>query len=474
VVVQGYGMTETTALVSLNHPFHSAGGTVGQVLPGREVKLSSEGEVLVRGSTVAQSFWQGGKLQTTAGDWLATGDLAEFDEGGNLRFRGRKKDLIVTASGLNIYPEDLESAVQRQTGVKACAVIEAEGSAGPEPVAVLVLSPGTLPGSVVDAANAQLADFQQIRRWQVWPEPDLPRTSTGKIKKRDIVLAPAAQQGERLDLDSLGRVELQARVESQYGVTLSDDDLSRLRTSADLNQLIQRGSAPEDKDPHRYWKWPWQWWMQAIRSIFLEAIAFPLLHFLAKPSFPRKPTTLPAGPVLLIANHITSYDPPFVLGALPVRMRTRTAIAMSGEMLLDYRRNNVHPLSGIAYWLITALFNVYPLPRSVGFRQSFRHAGEAVDRGYNVLVFPEGLRTEDGKPQPFRKGIGLLWKELGIPVVPVLITGLGELKVSGERWFRSGKIAVLVGDPLVLPPLASTEDLTDLLWHAVFDLDQRP
>src|SRR5207245_1074123 len=79
VVVQGYGMTETTALVSLNHPFRAAQGTIGQVLPGREVKLGPDGEVLVRGATISDTVWQGGTARKREGEWLATGDIGEFD-----------------------------------------------------------------------------------------------------------------------------------------------------------------------------------------------------------------------------------------------------------------------------------------------------------------------------------------------------------------------------------------------------------
>ena len=112
VVIQGYGMTETTAVISLNHPFRAAQGTIGQVLPGREVRLSDDGEVLVRGETISNTTWQHGQMQKQESEWLATGDLAEFDQAGNLHFRGRKKDVIVTSSGLNIYPEDLEVGIQ--------------------------------------------------------------------------------------------------------------------------------------------------------------------------------------------------------------------------------------------------------------------------------------------------------------------------------------------------------------------------
>ena len=476
VVVQGYGMTETTALVSLNHPFHAARGTIGRVLPGREVKLSDDGEVLVRGSTISNATWQRGEIQQQESDWLATGDLAEFDADGNLKFRGRKKDVIVTAAGLNIYPEDLESALNKQPGVKASAVIEAQQYSGPEPLAILILAPDADAPSIIAAANAELAEFQKLRRWQVWPQADFPRTSTGKILKRELVLQSCkTSSGEELNLDSLGRVELQAQVEQQFGVTLSDEALQTIKTRGDVDALVRQGNVPQkEQQPHIYPHWPWNPFVQALRAFFLEAVAMPLLRFLAKPKLLRLPAQWPRNPVLVVCNHITAYDAVFVLFALPWHLRHRVAIAMSGEMMLDYRRGRnqghwfLNLLAPIAYLLITGLFNVFPLPRSVGFRDSFRHAGEAIDRGYNVLVFPEGHRSEDGKPQPFRSGSGLLWKQLGTASLPVRIDGLGELKTSGERWFRSARISVTIGDLLPADTAATPEDLTERLRAAVF------
>ena len=468
VVVQGYGMTETTALVSLNHPFHAAIGTIGQVLPGREVKLSDEGEVLVRGTTISNTTWQQGQIQHQDSEWLHTGDLAEFDTQGNLKFRGRKKDVIVTAAGLNIYPEDLEAALNRQAGVKASAVIEFETPSGPEPVAVLVLIPGTSIESVVEAANSHLAGYQQIRRYQLWHQPDFPRTSTGKIIKREIILNTGATSEGDLNLDSLGRVELQAQVEQQYGVALSDEDLATVRSRGDLNALVARGSSREPAhSPHIYWKFPWNPAIQFIRSVFLELIALPILRFLAKPTATSLATL--TAPALIICNHITSYDAPFVLFALPRHIRRRVAMAMSGEMLLDYRHGKPNILAPIAYWLITVLFNVFPLPRSTGFKDSFKHAGDAINHGYSVLVFPEGHRSDDGAPQPFRAGSGLLWRELGVPVIPVRIDGLGTLKTSPtHKWFRTGTVSVHIGKPLTLDPTASPDELTEQMRQAVF------
>ena len=103
-----------------------------------------------------------------------------------------------------------------------------------------------------------------------------------------------------------------------------------------------------------------------------------------------------------------------------------------------------------------------------GFRRSFAHAGEAVDRGYSVIVFPEGRRSEDGAPASFKRGAGLLWKELGTPALPVHLQGLGEIKAKRERWFRSGRISVSVGKILPPEPAKPPEELTKVLERGVF------
>lgn len=488
VVIQGYGMTETTALVSLNHPFRPTQGTIGQVLPGREVRLSDEGEVLVRGDTISNTTWQRGALHQQDSEWLATGDLAEFDEGGNLRFRGRKKDVIVASSGLNIYPDDLEAALNRQPGVKASTVIETSTEHGPEPLAAVVMNGDGNPSAAVAAANRELAEFQQIQRWIVWPEPDLPRTSTGKVLRREVARRIASgeiagsespEASGELNLDSLGRVQLQARLEQQYGVSLDDAALQKVKTNEDVRKLVTAAPAappaqPSERAQHIYPHWPWNPLMQAVRSVFLELIAMRLVHFLATPRVTSEVHDWPSTPLLMVSNHVTSYDAPFVLYALPGRVRRRVAIAMSGEMILNWRRarNQGHwflnLVAPIEYWLVTALFNIFPLPQVSGFRRSFRHAGEAVDRGYSVLVFPEGRRSEDGTPQPFKSGAGLLWKELGTSALPVRIEGLGEIKARHARWFRSGRISVSVGKILTLDRGKSPEELTEILRRGVF------
>ena len=125
-----------------------------------------------------------------------------------------------------------------------------------------------------------------------------------------------------------------------------------------------------------------------------------------------------------------------------------------------------------AYWLVTALYNVFPLPRRRDFQRSFAHAGEALDRGYNVLVFPEGTRSVAGQLAPFRPGIGMLVKQAHAAVLPVALLGLGELKVKGHGWFRSGKIEVRVGEPVRFGPLESEAAITERLHGEVLRLMQ--
>jgi long-chain acyl-CoA synthetase len=510
VVVQGYGMTETAALVSLNHPFHTARGTIGQVLPGREVRLSTEGEILVKGETVSGSTWSGGKVQPRDSEWLSTGDLGTLDAAGSLSFRGRKKDMIVTAAGLNIYPEDLEAALLRQPQVREAAVVEARGAQGPHPLAALIMRGASDDAAeAVRAANGELAEFQQIRHWTIWPEPDLPRTSTGKVLRREVAALLAGAPGEarsgkpasgglagmieritgedtsalpdraRLSedahLDSLGRVELQSALETRFGISIADADFQKVQTVGELKELLKGSTSKEEPVTarHFYPQWPWMRVVSAVRLVFLEAIAMPLVALLAAPRVKRDWAGEPDVPLLIVANHVTIFDVPILLYGLGRRMRRRVAVAMAGEMLLDWRHARaqgnwfLNLVAPAGYYLVTALFNVFPLPQSGDFRASFAHAARAMDRGFHVLVFPEGRRTPDGQMHTFQRGAGLLWKELQCDALPVRMSGLW----GKTGWFRSARICTHVGEVIALPSEADAQVATALLEEWVKDLE---
>lgn len=558
VLVQGYGMTETTALITLNHPFHVARGTIGKPLAGREVKLGPDGEVLVRGAMIAGATWQGGAMRPREEEWLATGDLAVKQDSGELRFLGRKSEVIVTAAGLNLHPEDIEAAIEEQPGIAACAVVAMETASGPEPCAVLACrGAGEQAAVAIEAANAQLPEFQRIRRWVLWPEPDLPRTSTGKVRRKPVAawlarIQAAAAGGsagsegafgagtdwllgliaqitgetssgvgdelrlaEDLHLDSLGRVQLAAAIEERLGIVSGSGLLEEVETLGELRRLVageaagpraeerenkSTGSrmreirlaetpspstqpaspaAAKDAEPRRYLYPTWPWWkpFHWIRVVFIEAVMRPLVWLLAAPRVVAPESLAVSEPLLIVGNHVTTYDGPLLQYALPAALRRRIAAAMSGEMLEDLRharnpdgapgQQGFYPFGPAAYLLVTALFNVFPLPRLRDFKTSFAHAGKAMDRGYNVLVFPEGTRSAEGKLARFRPGIGMLAKQCGAAVLPVAIRGLGELKTGRRRWLRSGILEVHVGQPIRFGPEESESAITARLHDEI-------
>jgi long-chain acyl-CoA synthetase len=225
-----------------------------------------------------------------------------------------------------------------------------------------------------------------------------------------------------------------------------------------------------------YPHWPWLPPARWVRAAFVECVMHPLVWLLAAPRIVRTnpAETLAANDtMLIIANHVTAYDEPLLLYALPRTIRNHIAAAISGEMLEDLRhgRNRefrlLAPLGPLVWLLLTALFNAFPLPRQRGFQRSFAHAGEALDRGFHVVVFPEGRRSAEGALASFRPGIGLLVKQTSAPVLPIALRGLGDLKTGKRSWFRSGTLEVRVGQPIHFAATESEAAITARLHSEV-------
>jgi len=545
-VVQGYGMTETASLVTVSHPFKVRHGSIGKALPGQELKLDASGEILVRGANVSTGYWRGAG-RTGAGDegwrgsgdvgemdaygtgsgseqatnWLRTGDVGEMDAEGNIFFKGRKKDVIVTAAGLNIYPDDLEAALNRQPEVKASCVVGVESARGPEPMAALILRDENADAAeVVRRANAQLSQSQQIRRWFIWPEPDFPRTSTSKVRKPIVKEAALARTSETpnaapastrdsslveliasisgdqsmmsrrpgakanlsadLKLDSLGRVQLLGALEDRYQVELDEAALTPETTLGDLERMIHEGQRGAGAAEYPYPKWSLRETVNRLRSLAFYLLVAPFVCVMCWPRVRGKERLRDLrGPVLFIANHISMVDPGMILFALPFRFRHRLAIAMGGERLRGLRRG----LEGanwfgrmwdrVRYLLVVSVFNVFALPQKSGFRRGFAFAGEAVDRGYSALVFPEGRTTGDGRMNPFMSGIGLLATNLDLPVAPIRIEGLFDLTRQRRYFSRPGTVTVTFGEPITFERGTDPARITQELEERVRALGER-
>jgi long-chain acyl-CoA synthetase len=492
-LIQGYGLTETTSLISVNHPFRLSQGSIGKVLAGRELKLADDGEILVRGTGVASGYWDGHETQPVAGEegWYRTGDLGALDEGGNLYFKGRKKEVIVTPAGMKVYPEDLEAALRKQKEVRDCVVVGLERGGNAEPCAVLILRERDADAqTVVASANQKLAQYQRMRTWFVWPEGDFPRTSTQKPRRsviRDAVeaalrgqptaspasplaellarvtgrtpkhLIPGASLDANLGLTSIERVELLGALEDRYQVDFSETRFASATTVGDLEKLLQ--SQPGERRQLHYPRWTLCWPVTWTRLAAQYLLIQPAVFLLGWPRILGRENLYGIqGPLLVISNHVSDVDLGFIQTALPPRLRHRLSTAAGGEALELLRspgpdRPWCKRLYDRTQWALgVALLNLFPLPRESGFRKSFDYAGEAVDRGFSVLVFPEGRHTEDGKLRPFRSGIGLLANNLRIPVLPMRIDGLYEIKRAGKRFAAPGRIQVRIGKPVQFPP----------------------
>jgi len=342
--------------------------------------------------------------------------------------------------------------------------------------------------SAIAGANATLAEYQRMGAWLVWPEPDFPRTPTGKPRLAEIAaraaellntapshvpdassFASSSKTVERYlgskslaSLSSLDRVELLSALEHRYNAEINEAAFSGAKSVAELERLIEQPAAPANgllrESDYHYPRWTQREPVRLFRLLVYYLLVWPATQILGHPCIVgREHLANLKGPAIIVSNHITRRaDIGLILAALPVRFRHRVATAMGGESL---RRMRVPPRKWffarrwayqLGHILVTALFNVFPLPQSSGFRQSFRFAGESADRGYSVLIFPEGEvnNSDDGRMAPFQAGIGMLAENLALPIIPMRLDGVWQMKKEHRRLADFGEITVHIGAPI--------------------------
>jgi len=478
LVVQGYGLTETAPIVTLSHPFHVRGGTVGKPLAGVDVKIAEDGEVLVRGANVTTGYFQSPAETAAAFEdgWFHTGDIGEMDSEGHLSIRGRKKEMIVTPEGLKVFPEDVEKVLNDEPGVRESAVI------GKDRVhAVLALENGADADKIVRDVNAKLEDHQKIRSVSIWTAGDLPRTqTTRKLRRAEIAQAIATGAAPRhngdaltallqkyapgrsitpettldeLGLSSLDRVQLMMELEQKLATDIDERAFSSASKVADLAHPAPLPPAPPMKFP----TYSRTWFARAVRRLALPYWLIPMLKIWAHIRVSgRENLKALSGPVIFASNHQSHFDVPSILAALGPHRRYRVATAMSKEFfekhffperysLREYLTNSLN------YFGATFFFNAFPLPQHhAGAGETIRYMGELVEQGWSILIFPEGDRTSTGELLPFQPGVGMIAAHLKIPVVPVRIVGLEKVLNRSARWPSFGRVEVKFGRPMRL------------------------
>lgn len=507
LVVQGYGLTETAPIVTLNHPLKASRGTVGTPIGGVEVRLAPDGEILVRGENVTRGYFNAPEETAAAfrDGWFHTGDIGEFDAEGRLVIRGRKKELIVTPQGLNVFPEDVERALNEQPGVVESAVVGVTAGGEERVHAVLVVEPGTDVEEVVRRANSRLEDHQRIRGVTVWPGDALPRTEgTRKLRRREVrqwvtsaeagaetgVVPPPAAPGRRLEavlarfaagrpiadettidelgLSSLERVELMMALEDEFQTTLDEAMVAAARTVGELRALVeapQRTAAPAGPRPAAappvetlvFPAWNRSWPARAVRRVSLATWILPLARVFVWPTIEGlEHLERLDGPVVFAANHQSHMDTPAILWTLPARWRYRVAPAMAKEFFDAHFHPERHTrgeyvTNSLNYVLAALFFGAFPVPqREAGTRETLRYMGELVSEGYSILIYPEGKRRRTGDIGRFQPGVGMIAARLGLPVVPVRLDGLDWVLAPEWKMARPGRVRVAFGSPLRL------------------------
>jgi long-chain acyl-CoA synthetase len=499
LVIQGYGLTETAPIVTLNHPLHASRGAVGKPIAGVEVRIADDGEILVRGDNVTTGYYNAPEETRAAfrDGWFHTGDIGTLDEKGQLRIRGRKKEMIVTPEGLNVFPEDVEKVLNALPGVRDSAVVgaSAPGSTAERVQAVILGDPGLDLDAIVRGANAQLGDHQKIRAAALWPGTELPRTEgTRKLKRRELkqwlvgsqatgappphgsgamaaVLARFAPGRtiepvttiDELGLSSLERVELMMAVEEAFQVTVDEGKFAAARTVADLEALARPldasgaavvSTAPEAID---FPAWNRTWLARTARRASLPTWILPVARpFVTLEVKGLEHLAALQGPAIFAANHQSHLDAPMILQALPPRWRYRLAPAMAKEFF----KAHFYPeqfgrkawfTNSLNYYLSSLFFNAFPLPqRESGTRQTLRYIGDLAGDGYSILIFPEGRRTDDGAIGRFQPGVGMIASRLDLPVVPVRLEGLDRILHHTWKFPSRGVGRITFGVPMSL------------------------
>ncbi len=518
LVVQGYGLTETAPVVSVSNPFDNRVGLVGKPSRAQEVRLAPDGEILIRGGNVTPGYYEDpdSTRESLEGEWLHTGDLGAMEPDGTLRILGRKKEVIVTGEGQNVYPDEVEAALRGEAAVADAAVFALPGERGEEVHAAIIPerrgegADGALAAAVA-AVNERLAPHQRVRGWSAWSDLDFPRTQTGKVIRRVVAASvrearprgegagevgrvaagpeeaapldllrklagPEARDDQRfgadLGISSIDVAELTAAIEDRYQVEI---DPAKIHDDASLGDLLREARAAAE--PQR--AWPMPRWARSLpgrlaRSLLQVIIVSPGLR-----TFVRLRCAAPADlsrvkpPFLIASNHESHLDVPILLLSLPRSLRRRIAVAMQPEYFEPYIRKTGSLLTrlhmGWHYTIVSLLLHTFPFPRSAAFRVALEYAGELVDGGWSILVFPEGELSRDGDVHAFRPGVGVLARELGLPVLPARIRGAFDVLPRGHRFPRMirGPVTVTWGEALSLRAGEEPGEFAARLEHSI-------
>jgi long-chain acyl-CoA synthetase len=500
-LLQGYGLTETAPILTMNSLHERRAGSAGRALDNVHLRIADDGEIQAKGPSIFREYWHNPTATReafTEDGWFKTGDAGSLQDGW-LYIQGRLKFAIVLSSGLKAFPEDIEIVADKTPIFRAVCIVGVRRPAGEEVLAVVISDHSDREISqAIAEINDQVESFQHISEWRRWPEAKFPLTRLRKTDRRKVQdwanepgrgeetsehervpsqdaivnLIRQSVDGPRreindsdrladIGLDSLRRLTLAALIEEQLGTTIEEEDITHTTTVADLRKLAAVGGPTETPIPRP--SWPFRRSVRllgdATREVVIRAIVGVWVRMKVQGRDKLDGLETPA---LYIFNHSDDFDGPVVYQALPRRIRKRLAVAAADDVM------RMHKLLA---FIIRFCFAGFNLSRSEPYMPSLEYVSTLIDEGWSVVLSPEGRLSTNGVLQPFKSGVGLLAVNLDVPVVPVKTIGLRGTVPLHAKWpRRHSVVTVRIGQPMSFDIHMDFDDVTLKLHRIMEDL----
>ena len=505
-VCEGYGLTETSPMISFTPTDEVVPGSAGKILTGVTVKIADDGEILVKGRNVMKGYY--GRPDATAevidkDGWFHTGDLGEI-KNGLLYVTGRKKEMIVLSNGKNINPIEIEQWIMANTDlIKEMAIMDYEDklTAVIYPDFYKLHEEGitniteTFKKGVIDKYNKQAASYKKVLDVKIVQE-ELPKTKIGKIRRfmlKDVInkkeekvqnivepsteeyknisaflksiknkpIIPNAHLELDLGLDSLDTVELLSHIEGTFGVKIDEQTFVEYCTVEKLAEYVEKHSNEMMNDTKMDWK--------EILSKDTEG-ELPksngigkIIKFILKPAFAFFIKVKKEGlenieknePVIFAGNHQSFLDGFIVNQAVPNSVLDKTYYFAD---IKHFRKGYMKFMGENS--------NIIFVDINKNLINSLQMLSKALRSGKNIVIFPEGTRTRDGKINNFKKFFAILSKELNIPIVPFVLDGAYEAYPPSSKYPKGGDVKVKFLEK-IYPSDMSYEEITEKVYNTI-------